>query len=510
MSCADVSTGEGGSGKWAPKGARRRGAGTQLRRLATVLLADHGSAADSCDTDTPLGVQQVKAMQYYRLWIYACNLVLLVAVLFFVAVGSYVFSDARMTLITSIRYYHPTFLYAYVAIVLQGGVVQVVGCVGALRLNERLLNTYWLMLLSLLIGDVVFGVVWVFRFQWMVTALPGELSVRLREEYSVDPEFTGVWDYVQTSERCCGLRSPDDFAISAWAIRVKQVQSEDEPLLLPGSCCRGTIVPVERFRSSVFVKSSHGHLSNPDRTAPVTEAFRKRKWGRKGIYIQRSHAPLHPPTTTEPPPYNGSCIGNDQPHTPFGRGCLQRLLHWYKNRADLLFIIGYCVITFLKVCFIGLLRCEIREMIQKMRMLRAEMAANGVTLGLSQTANDSRGDGAMNESRGSGGGLLAKVSASTVPENRRLRRQLMDEGVISTGSDTNSQSRLLDRSLVDARPSMLNSTRSPPLSHTAATSGANRFGEPSRASTTEHHELYEITSSSCQQPPSYSSQHTEI
>ena len=35
-----------------------------------------------------------------------------------------------------------------------------IGCVGALRLNERLLNAYWLILLGLLVGDVVVGGYW--------------------------------------------------------------------------------------------------------------------------------------------------------------------------------------------------------------------------------------------------------------------------------------------------------------------------------------------------------------
>ena len=38
--------------------------------------------------------------------------------------------------------------------------LQVIGCVGALRLNERLLNAYWLILLGLLVGDVVVGGYW--------------------------------------------------------------------------------------------------------------------------------------------------------------------------------------------------------------------------------------------------------------------------------------------------------------------------------------------------------------
>lgn len=42
--------------------------------------------------------------------------------------------------------------------------MQLVGCLGALRLSEKLLNAYWLLLLVLLIGDAVLGIFWMFKF----------------------------------------------------------------------------------------------------------------------------------------------------------------------------------------------------------------------------------------------------------------------------------------------------------------------------------------------------------
>lgn len=44
------------------------------------------------------------------------------------------------------------------------GFLQFIGCLGALRLSEKLLNTYWLLLLFLLIGDAVIGVFWMLKF----------------------------------------------------------------------------------------------------------------------------------------------------------------------------------------------------------------------------------------------------------------------------------------------------------------------------------------------------------
>ncbi|KAH1023739.1 hypothetical protein HUJ05_003344 [Dendroctonus ponderosae] len=54
-------------------------------------------------------------------------------------------------------------------------------------------------------------------------------------------------------------------------------------------------------------------------------------------------------------------------------GCDERLLAYLRSTASLLAILGYCVLAFLKLCFLGILRYEIREMIQKIRILRAEL-----------------------------------------------------------------------------------------------------------------------------------------
>lgn len=55
---------------------------------------------------------------------------------------------------------------------------------------------------------------------------------------------------------------------------------------------------------------------------------------------------------------------------PYARGCEESLIRWLRKTADLLFVLGFCVIAFAKLCFLGILRYEIREMIQKIRLLR--------------------------------------------------------------------------------------------------------------------------------------------
>lgn len=130
-----------------------------------------------------LGTQGV-AMRYYRLWIYACNIVLLGSAFGFAAAVSrtLLFSgDPRRYLVPGVpRAFDLTALYAYLALAIQLGLVQLLGCIAARRLSARLLNAYWILLLALLFGDVVIGVAWVFRFERMRAELRPTLRLRLQ------------------------------------------------------------------------------------------------------------------------------------------------------------------------------------------------------------------------------------------------------------------------------------------------------------------------------------------
>ena len=53
-------------------------------------------------------------------------------------------------------------------------------------------------------------------------------------------------------------------------------------------------------------------------------------------------------------------------------GCEGPVRDWLHATADSLFVIGFCVIGFLKFTFLGLLRFEIKEMIQKIKVLKNE------------------------------------------------------------------------------------------------------------------------------------------
>lgn len=85
------------------------------------------------------------------------------------------------------------------------GFIQLIGCLGALRLSERLLNAYWMLLLTLLLGDAMIGVFWFFKFERILGELTPTLKHRLSTEYGVLADFTELWDRLQSETRCCGL-----------------------------------------------------------------------------------------------------------------------------------------------------------------------------------------------------------------------------------------------------------------------------------------------------------------
>ncbi|XP_055605385.1 transcription factor SPT20 homolog [Uranotaenia lowii] len=166
----------------------------------------------------PAGLQSnspdVKAMRYYRLWIYTCNAVLLMAVIVFCGVaGKILLSDYKRLLVNGLSLTQPSFIYAYLALLVQSGFLQLIGCLGALRLSEKLLNAYWLLLLLLLIGDAMLGIFWMFKFDKVMNDLQPMLKARLANEYGNSMELTELWDRLQNEGRCCGVSGPQMFSV---------------------------------------------------------------------------------------------------------------------------------------------------------------------------------------------------------------------------------------------------------------------------------------------------------
>jgi hypothetical protein len=69
------------------------------------------------------------------------------------------------------------------------GFLQLIGCLGALRLSEKLLNAYWLLLLVLLIGDAILGIFWMFKFDRIMQELSPMLRLVVEHVFAIVKKF---------------------------------------------------------------------------------------------------------------------------------------------------------------------------------------------------------------------------------------------------------------------------------------------------------------------------------
>lgn len=56
-------------------------------------------------------------------------------------------------------------------------------------MNEKLLNIYWNILVVLMFGDAVVGIIWMFRYNTLVTNLRSDLKTKLNDDYGSDTSF---------------------------------------------------------------------------------------------------------------------------------------------------------------------------------------------------------------------------------------------------------------------------------------------------------------------------------
>ena len=133
------------------------------------------------------------------------------SVLVFIAFFISILIDPRLYFVEDLKLYYPTFLYAYIALFVQGGALQAVGCVAALKLNEKMINIYWFMMVALVAGDILIGVVWLLRYDQVTSNLKADLKEKLYSSYGVDEEYTQLWNALEKRYQCCGVEGSSDY-----------------------------------------------------------------------------------------------------------------------------------------------------------------------------------------------------------------------------------------------------------------------------------------------------------
>lgn len=277
-----------------------------------------------------------KAMRYYRIWIYSCNVALFIGTLIYTIAFMSIIGDSTLYFFPNIRLYQPTFIYSYFAIIVQGGLLQTIGCIGALKLNERYLNTYLIAICVLLFGDGILGIVWILRYNHIVTNLRTDLRMQIAKDYSTDSTLEELWNELQSNYRCCGVDGPNDYNQSQWLNYTRrQWQS--------------TIAPMDQLDSDSSLTSQTSMEWILPRSCCLTESV----------------------TDSQP-----VCVARIDEEHVFKRGCYEHIYHWLQSSVDLLSVLGFCVITFIKMCFLCLLRYEIKEMIEKIQVIKGQTAAS--------------------------------------------------------------------------------------------------------------------------------------
>lgn len=92
-----------------------------------------------------------------------------------------------------IKYTEPSVLIAYAVIAIQAGILQAIGCFGAIRMKERWIQTFWYLILALTVFDVVFLLYWLNRYDFIVKSLHHHMSLRLNQHYG--EFYTGVYNH---------------------------------------------------------------------------------------------------------------------------------------------------------------------------------------------------------------------------------------------------------------------------------------------------------------------------
>lgn len=163
-----------------------------------------------------------------------------------------------------------------------------------------------------------------------------------------------LWDRIQSESKCCGIDGPFDYNLTKW-LQDKHEEFPSYSQLIPRSCCR--LDPVTHLT----------HRSHYPQPSPLTSSIR---------HHHHHHSHQHHVTRRHEKSVIDfdNCVETYSSDSINVYGCYDSIFKWFQRTIETLSVIGFCVITFLKLCFAFILRYEIKEMIQKIQMLKGENA----------------------------------------------------------------------------------------------------------------------------------------
>lgn len=311
---------------------------------------------------------RMKVVRYQQV-IYAMNGLLAACVIVFIIVSIWLLRDSHMGLV-NLSLSDPSFIYGYYALIVQGGVVQALGCYATYRLNKKLLYVFWFWLLALLIGDIIVGLIWVFRFNTLIASLQESMLSNLQSQYGAVDSTTKAWDNVQVSDSCCGVNGPMDYLNSSWfrsmALSNPGLHNRQ---VLPYSCCK----------------------TNPN-----------------------SEAVLNP-----------ICMQSYDNVFIFKQGCRKSVTDWTQKTSTKMFLLGYCMIAFFKAVALAVLWREIKKLGKKLKKMWQYSQSNLTSADQScierATNDESDDEGELNPCADNDGDVL-QGKAETDLNQRQIQR----------------------------------------------------------------------------------------
>ncbi|XP_060523754.1 tetraspanin-11 [Cylas formicarius] len=175
----------------------------------------------------------------------ACNFLLLACGFTLVIGGMLVLFDADRILLSRLLsggpfedLPHPLFYYGAIGLALLGlslAAAGILGCWASCLHNYYLLTFYFLLVMIVLVGEcAIYIVAWIWPQCVGLGLNADHLAKELQRNYGVSgqDQFTAAIDLAQTTFRCCGIDSANEYDTSLW-----RLQALGASLAIPLTCC---------------------------------------------------------------------------------------------------------------------------------------------------------------------------------------------------------------------------------------------------------------------------------
>ncbi|EEC00763.1 tetraspanin, putative [Ixodes scapularis] len=204
---------------WAPRRRRRAVAGSD-----SAMTYRRGAKDDGCCS-----------VGFLKCILHIFNFIFLLSGCAVLGVGVWTLLAKRhhLSLLVTATYASTAYMLVLAGVLVI--LVTIMGCVAIWRLNRCLLLAYTFLLLLIFLLEAVAGVIAYVYEEQVWHELADSLNTTFIESYGIDSSRTDAINDLQSSFKCCGANSYQDWQRSEW-LRLKP----RSPNKVPDSCCKTT------------------------------------------------------------------------------------------------------------------------------------------------------------------------------------------------------------------------------------------------------------------------------